>query len=292
MYGLVGHLHHLDAHQDEGRVAVGRGIAVEVRQHFLAAVVGLDAAAVQRKRSVEAMAAAEGNAPAGQVLGRFRLVGRAAFVVLLDVVGRILLVARIRLLRGRLDADADDLVGAVKDAQEPARQAAFGGGGVADRPHRAQHFAPQAEPQHGFNLQVRKQDGSLRRRGDSLDGRRVVEREEHDGVVVAVVALEEINQARGRRAEASDPFLFVCAAVRFGRQPRRELVERIRIVRLVHGEPPHQHAANAIRAFRRFVLPRQRVARAGRQHVDVVALAHLFGEQPARVLGPDEMSAP
>ena len=230
------------------------------------------------------MAAAEGDAPAGQVLGRLRLVGAGAFFVFLNVVGRILLMARICLLRRRVDADPDDFVGAVKDTNETARQAAFGGGSVADCPRGAHHLAPQAEPKHWFNLQVRKQDGSLRRCGHSLDGRRVIEREKHDGVVIAIVTLEEVDQAGRRGPQPADPFLFVRQAVRLGDQPGRELLERVGVVRLVDREPPDQHAANTVGPFRRFVLPRHRLARARRQHLDIVALADLLGEQAARVL--------
>ena len=64
------------------------------------------------------------------------------------------------------------------------------------------------------------------------------------------------------------------------------------IVRLTDGEPPHQHAADAIGALGVFVLPGQRIARGRGQHVHVVALADLLGEQPAACSGPAVISAP
>ena len=136
-----------------------RGIAVEVLQHLLAAVVRLDAAAVQRERAVEAMAAAEGNAAAGQILAappsarrrRLRRPPRTLSAGSCWWRGYVCCARRV-------DADADDFLGRWKDAQEAARQPALGAPSVADRAHRAEHLGPQAEPQRRVELQVRKQD--------------------------------------------------------------------------------------------------------------------------------------
>ena len=52
------------------------------------------------------------------------------------------------------------------------------------------------------------------------------------------------------------------------------------------------HAANPVVSFRILVLPGDVIARARRQHLDVVALHEVLGEQPARILGPTENLGP
>jgi hypothetical protein len=54
---------------------------------------------------------------------------------------------------------------------------------------------------------------------------------------------------------------------------------------LGHRKAAHAHAAHPVGPFGVLVLPRPRVARARGQHVDVVTVADVLGEQPAGVLG-------
>src|SRR5207237_7258384 len=65
----------------------------------------------------------------------------------------------------------------------------------------------------------------------------------------------------------------------------RELPEAIGVVRLVDGEPPHEHAADAIGPLAVVVLPRSSIPRGGGQHFDVVAKAQLSRQQAARMFG-------
>ena len=55
-----------------GGVAVGRVETVEVLEHLLTAVVGLDASAVQRERTVQSVAPPERDAAASEVVGLLR----------------------------------------------------------------------------------------------------------------------------------------------------------------------------------------------------------------------------
>ena len=100
-----------------------------------------------------------------------------------------------------------------------------------------------------------------------------------------MLTLEVVDQARRRRTEPAHPLELFGSCARAGEQPARELLEGSSIVALGDREMPHQHAANAVCALGVFVFPGQRIARARRQHVDVVALADLLGEQPARMFG-------
>ena len=59
--------HQLDAHQRQRRVAALLDVAAEVLDQLLAALARIDAAAVQRDRSVQAMAAPEDGAAGGQM---------------------------------------------------------------------------------------------------------------------------------------------------------------------------------------------------------------------------------
>ena len=70
--------------------------------------------------------------------------------------------------------------------------------------------------------------------------------------------------------------------------PVRVLVERLDVARARVGEAPHRHAAQPVGAFGVLVLPGDVVARAGRQHVDLVPLGQPLGDQPAVVLGAAE----
>ena len=55
--------------------------------------------------------------------------------------------------------------------------------------------------------------------------------------------------------------------------------EALFVARLTDGEAADQRAADAVGAFRVLVLPGSRIARARREHVDVVPVADLLGQQ-------------
>ena len=65
-------------------------------------------------------------------------------------------------------------------------------------------------------------------------------------------------------------------------------VERVDVARVRVREAPHGDAVDALAAFGILVRPRDVVARAGRQHLDVVVSGHPLGDQPAVVLGAAE----
>src|SRR5688572_805184 len=57
------------------------------------------------------------------------------------------------------------------------------------------------------------------------------------------------------------------------------------VARLRDGEPADERATYPVDPFGVLVLPRPRIARARRQHVDLVACTHLFGQQAAGMFG-------
>src|SRR5471032_2386787 len=96
-----------------------------------------------------------------------------------------------------------------------------------------------------------------------------------------------LDERRGPRALLLQPFHLVGAAVRVGVDPLRILIERL-VARAGIREPPHGHAANAVRALGILVRPRRVVARAGRQHVNIVLRREPLRHEPAQVLGSAE----
>ena len=84
------------------------------------------------------------------------------------------------------------------------------------------------------------------------------------------------------------PLHLVGAAVRVVEDPFRVLVERREIARPRVREAPHRDPAHAIGSFRVLVLPRDVVARAGGQHLDLVLLGEPLGDEAAVVLGSAE----
>ena len=224
MYGSVGNTDDLGAHQHEGRVAVGRVEAIEVLEHLFTAVVGLDASAVERERTVQAVSPPEGDPAATQVV---RLLRRwfsldvvASVVIAGQRVRGVLLVTRVGLLCRRVDADAHDFLVTRADTKETR------GPGCVPRPTGSR--PPRAEPNTSLHtlkrsawsrLEVRKQDALFWRRGDAVDRGRVIQREEDHGVVIAMLALQIVDEAWRGRAKLSNPFLLVVAAMRLGRQP-------------------------------------------------------------------------
>ena len=103
--------------------------------------------------------------------------------------------------------------------------------------------------------------------------RRVEIGEEDQRVVLAMVAVEVLDQRRAPRALLLEPRHLVVAGVRVVEDPVRILVERGDVARARVLEAPHRDAADAIVALRILVLPGDVVARARRQHLDVVLRA-------------------
>jgi hypothetical protein len=68
--------------------------------------------------------------------------------------------------------------------------------------------------------------------------------------------------------------------MRRGLQSLRERVEADVIRHLAHGKTAHENASDAIGAFGVLVLPGPRIARARRQDVDIMTLAHMLSEKP------------
>ena len=93
---------------------------------------------------------------------------------------------------------------------------------------------------------------------------------------------------RAPRALLLQPLALVGVAVRVVEDPVRVPVELLEVALPVRREPAHRDAAHPIEAFRVLVLPGDVVARARRQHLDVVARRETFGDEPAVVLGAAE----
>ena len=192
-------------------------------EHLFTAVVGLDASAVERERTVQSVSPPEGDPSATQVVGLLRRWFSLDVVSDVVIAGQrvrgVLLVPRVGLLCQCVDADAHDFLVDRADTKETMGQVTFRGGQVADRFRRAQYVAPHAETKRLVEAEVRKQDALVWRRGNAEDGGRVVQREEDHGVVIAMLALQIVDEAWRGRAKLANPFLLVVAAMRLGRQP-------------------------------------------------------------------------
>ena len=233
------------------------------------------------------MPAAEGDAAIGAVvLEVHRVVGpHRRLVVCRGLVGGILLMPRVRLPVRGIDAHANQLLAERRHAEITAQQLAFGAGDQSDGARRRGHVAPQREAKDGTEAQAGKQNAALRRHRHPVYRRPVNEREEDERVIRMVLPLEMLDESRRGRPEAAHPFHLLGPRTRRRENAIRMLPERVDVVRLVHREAPHQHAADAVRALAVLVLPGAPVARRGRQHLDVVLQAQLLGDQTARVLG-------
>src|SRR5688572_11596755 len=118
----------------------------------------------------------------------------------------------IRLLRGNIDAHSDKFLGHYR-AGIAADHGPLGRGEVAHGLDRPEYIVPDAVTQNRIDLHVRKKNASLRRRRDSENGRRVVQREEDNGVVRPLIPLEMIDQAGSVGTELPDPLTLVVASM-------------------------------------------------------------------------------
>ena len=223
--GLVGHAHHLHAHQHERHVAFGGRVAVEVLEHLLAAVVGLDPAAVEREGAVESMTPAERHAAAGEVRLLRRRLGLARHGVLdrdrrrRDPAGD---AGRPAAVRARRRYRPVPRVAAAR-----ARRCGAGGAPTVESSPSARGMssssAHRSNRSDGLQLEVRKEHAAIGRDRQPEDRGGRVESEEHQRVVAAVLALEVIDQRPATHGPApAYPVELLRARVRFGQEPRGE----------------------------------------------------------------------
>jgi hypothetical protein len=101
-----------------------------------------------------------------------------------------------------------------------------------------------------------------------------------------MLPLDVVDQACRPRAEAANPLELAVPARRGSKQPLGELLEPASLMRLRDREAPDEHAPNTVGAFGILIEPGLWCPRTGGEHVDVVAFAHVFGQQPTRVFRP------
>src|SRR5436190_24082833 len=85
-----------------------------------------------------------------------------------------------------------------------------------------------------------------------------------------------------------EPFHLVAAAVRVVVNPVRVFVEGFEIARAGVCEAADGDAADAVGPFRIIVFPGDVVARARREHVDIMLDHETFGDKTAEMFGPAE----
>ena len=215
--GCLGYCDHLHTHQHEPQVVVvvvARCERVEVVEHLLAAVIRLDATAVEGEAVVETMPAAERHTPALEVPRVRLLVVRGGIVLLRDDVCGILLVSRIRLLGWRINADADDLFCLRNGTDIRVNQSALGTREVAHRFRRCQYLGPQIEAQLRAELQMWKQHAALRGDLETADCERMPQPEEHQCVVRPMLTLDVLDQPTAPGTDVTQPVQFVCSISR------------------------------------------------------------------------------
>ena len=156
----------------------------------------------------------------------FGLLGR--LVVNDRFVGRVLLVPRIGLAMRGIDADADQFFSRDVDTQKRPEQLSLGARHEANRTRRRDDIGPERESQHRTQAQAWKQDATFGRDGQSVDGRPVNQREEHERVVGPMLPLEMLDQPWRRRPEPADPVHFFGAGARRRKNAIGELPERRR----------------------------------------------------------------
>ena len=137
-------------------------------------------------------------------------------------------------------------------------------------------------------MRGRDEDAARRRDLEAEHRRRVEIREEDQDVVLLVVPPQVLDERRAPRPLLLQPLHLVGAAVRVVVDPLGVRVERVDVARARVREAPHGDAADAVGAFRVLVLPRDVVARAGRQHLDVVLRGEALGDEAAEMLGSAE----
>ena len=137
-------------------------------------------------------------------------------------------------------------------------------------------------------MRGRHEDAARRIDLQAEHGRRVEVGEEDQRVVLAVIAVEVFDQRRTPRSLLLEPRHLVVARVRIVEDPVGILVERGDVARVRVLESPHRDAADAVVPLGILVLPRNVVARARRQHLDVVLGGEPLGDQPAVILRPAE----
>src|SRR5439155_24190803 len=139
--------HHLAAHQRERGVAAVADDRVEILDQLFAALAGIDAAALQQHRPVEAMPAAEYRAARRQVRREDRRPG--AFAGLLGGLAAVLLGRighpRIWIVLWKIDTDADDFFEQRPIRKRRLHETVLAVGVVHDRGRPAEDFLEYPE---------------------------------------------------------------------------------------------------------------------------------------------------
>ena len=151
-----------------------------------------------------------------------------------------------------------------------------------------EHLLVDAEMNRRFVVCGRGEDAALGSDLQAEHRRRVEVREEYHRIVGLPVSGEVIEQRRAPWALLLEPRHLIVARMRVVEDPFGVAVEGVDVPRMRVCEAPHGDAVDALAAFGILVRPRDVVARAGGQHLDVVLSGHALGNQPAVVLGAAE----
>jgi len=277
---IVGQRHELHAHQHQRRVAAIVQEVLEVLEQFLAALARIDAAAVEQKRAVHAMAPAEVVRRAFEVR-RERFArglrchhGRRAGVFVVHAVSGL----------RQFDATADDVFDERAETELRVDHAAFRIGVPDDAGRTGEDAFVDLETDRRLVVRRRDEQALGRRDLHPEHGRGVEIREEDQYVVVLVVALEVLDEAGCPGALLFQPLEFVLRRVAILEDPVGIGVELFEVARARAGKPAHGDAANAIGALGILVLPADVVARTRREHFHLMPRCQALGDQPAVVL--------
>nr|AAP58603.1 hypothetical protein [uncultured Acidobacteriota bacterium] len=180
---------------------------------------------------------------------------RAEVVIGHAFVSGILLMTGIGLLVRGLHADPDDLVRDGGRVDVLGNQRALGLGQEPQGARLREHVLPEPESQRWPQLRVGKEHAAVGCNRQPLHGLGMPQREEDQAVVVAVLTVDVVDEPGRPRALLPDPFELVLPDRRLTAETAAQARERHGVVRLAHREAPDDHAAHAVRALKRGVLP-------------------------------------
>src|SRR5262249_32737537 len=192
--------------------------------------------------------------------------------------------ARVGMLLRDVDPDADHFF--EKRAIDELRldEALFALGEVAQRRRTLKHVREDAEPDGGLVVSRGDEQTLTWVHFETEHGRGVEVGEEDERVVLLLITAQVVDKRGTPGSLLLQPLQFVRAAVRRGVNPFRIEVEGIEVARPCVCEPPDSDAANPIRSFRVFVFPRDVVARARREDIDIVLSGEPLGDETAQML--------
>src|SRR5262249_10002190 len=163
-------------------------------------------------------------------------------------------------------------------------QPALALGVVDERRRPAEHVLEDLEPERRLVVRCRHDDAAGGHHLETGHGRRVKIGEEDENVVLLMMAAQVLVERGAPRALLLEPFHLVGAVVGVVVDPVRVLVERRQVAGAGVGEAAHVDAADAVGALGVLVLPRHVVARARREHVDLVLRGQPLGDESAEML--------